>query len=215
MVGQGGSDLHITTNSAPQIRVDGAPAPLSSTSRMTPSETKQLAYSILTDNQKHRLEEDLEIDFSFGIKGLARFRANVFHQRGAIAAAFRQIPFEIQRFNELGAARDHREAVREAARAHPGHRPDRLRQVDHARRHARQDQPRARRAHRSPSRTRSSSCTRTRSAWSTSARSTPTPTASPTPCAPPCARTPTWCSSARCATWRPSSRRCASPRPAT
>ncbi len=69
---------------------------------MTPSETKQLAYSILTDNQKHRLEEDLEIDLSFGIKGLARFRANIFHQRGAIAAVFRQIPFEIKGFKELG-----------------------------------------------------------------------------------------------------------------
>ena len=65
---------------------------------MTPSETKQLAYSILTDNQKHRLEENLEIDLSFGIKGLARFRANIFHQRGAIAAVFRQIPYEIRGF---------------------------------------------------------------------------------------------------------------------
>jgi twitching motility protein PilT len=69
---------------------------------LTPVETKQIAYSILTDNQKHRLEEDLELDFSFGIKGLARFRANVFHQRGAIAAAFRQIPYEIRSFRELG-----------------------------------------------------------------------------------------------------------------
>jgi twitching motility protein PilT len=69
---------------------------------MTPSETKQLAYSILTDNQKHRLEEFLEIDLSFGIKGLARFRANIFHQRGAIAAVFRQIPYEIKGFRELG-----------------------------------------------------------------------------------------------------------------
>ena len=68
---------------------------------MTPAETKQLCYSILTDNQKHRLEEDLEIDLSFGIKGLARFRANIFHQRGAIAGVFRQIPFEIKGFKEL------------------------------------------------------------------------------------------------------------------
>ena len=101
MVGQGGSDLHITTNSAPQIRVDGHLRALNYPA-MTPSETKQLAYSILTDNQKHRLEEDLEIDLSFGIKGLARFRANIFHQRGAIAAVFRQIPFEIKGFKELG-----------------------------------------------------------------------------------------------------------------
>jgi twitching motility protein PilT len=63
---------------------------------------QSLAYSILTDNQKHRLEENLEIDLSFGIKGLARFRANIFHQRGAIAAVFRQIPYEIKTFRELG-----------------------------------------------------------------------------------------------------------------
>jgi twitching motility protein PilT len=101
MVEMGGSDLHITTNSPPQVRVDGHLRPLS-LPPMTPSETKQLAYSILTDNQKHRLEENLEIDLSFGIKGLARFRANVFHQRGAIAAVFRQIPYEIKGFRELG-----------------------------------------------------------------------------------------------------------------
>jgi twitching motility protein PilT len=101
MVEQKGSDLHITTNSPPQIRIDGKLQALSY-APLTPSETKQIAYSILTDNQKHRLEENLEIDFSFGIKGLARFRANVFHQRGAIAAAFRQIPYEILSFRDLG-----------------------------------------------------------------------------------------------------------------
>ncbi len=101
MVAQGGSDLHITTNSPPQIRVDGVLRP-QNLPPLTPSETKQLAYSILTDNQKHRLEENLEIDLSFGLKGLARFRANIFHQRGAIAAVFRQIPFEIRGFRDLG-----------------------------------------------------------------------------------------------------------------
>ena len=101
MVEQGGSDLHITTNSPPQVRVDGVLKALNMPP-LTPTETKQICYSILTDNQKHRLEEDLEIDFSFGIKGLARFRSNVFHQRGAIAAAFRQIPYEIRSFRELG-----------------------------------------------------------------------------------------------------------------
>jgi twitching motility protein PilT len=101
MVAQGGSDLHITTNSAPQVRVDGVLRSMN-LPPMTPTETKQLAYSILTDNQKHRLEENLEIDLSFGLKGLARFRGNIFHQRGAIAAVFRQIPFEIRGFRELG-----------------------------------------------------------------------------------------------------------------
>jgi twitching motility protein PilT len=69
---------------------------------MTPAETKQLAYSVMTDSQKHRFEESLELDFSFGLKGLARFRANVFNQRGATSAVFRVIPFEIKSFNQLG-----------------------------------------------------------------------------------------------------------------
>jgi len=101
MVDQGASDLHLTTNSPPQIRIDGQLQPLNFPP-MTPSQTKALSYSILTDKQKQRLEENLEIDLSFGLKGLARFRANVFHQRGAIAAAFRQIPYEIRGFRELG-----------------------------------------------------------------------------------------------------------------
>ncbi|MCB1042120.1 MAG: type IV pilus twitching motility protein PilT [Acidobacteria bacterium] len=101
MVEQGGSDLHITTNSPPQIRVDGRLIPLK-LPPLTPSETKQLCYSVLTDAQKHRLEEDLEIDFSFGVKGLSRFRANVYNQRGAIGGAFRSIPHVIPSMRELG-----------------------------------------------------------------------------------------------------------------
>jgi twitching motility protein PilT len=69
---------------------------------MTPAETKQLAYSVMTDSQKHRFEENLELDFSFGLKGLARFRANVFNQRGAVGAVFRTIPWEIKGFDALG-----------------------------------------------------------------------------------------------------------------
>ena len=68
---------------------------------MAASETKQLAYSVLTDAQKHRFEENLELDFSFGIKGLARFRGNIFNQRGAVAAVFRMIPYEIRTFQQL------------------------------------------------------------------------------------------------------------------
>src|ERR1700733_2190075 len=101
MVGQGGSDLHITTNSPPQVRADGVLKPMN-LPPMTPSETKQLAYSILTDNQKHRLEENLEIDLSFGLKGLARFRDNILHQRVAIGAVFPQIPFVVRGFRALG-----------------------------------------------------------------------------------------------------------------
>ena len=95
-----GSDLHITTNSPPQIRIHGHMTPLD-LPPLNPAETKQLAYSVMTDAQKHRFEEDFELDFSFGLKGLARFRANVFNQRGATAAVFRVIPFEIKSFNQL------------------------------------------------------------------------------------------------------------------
>jgi len=101
MTEMGGTDLHITTNTPPQIRVDGKLRPLD-LPQMTAVDTKQLAYSVLTDAQKHRFEESLELDFSFGIKGLARFRANVFMQRGAVAAAYRTIPYEIRGFQELG-----------------------------------------------------------------------------------------------------------------
>ncbi|HEX6096372.1 MAG TPA: type IV pilus twitching motility protein PilT [Thermoanaerobaculia bacterium] len=101
MVERGGSDLHVTTNSPPQIRIDGKLVPLDMPP-LTAPETKQLAYSVLTDAQKHRFEENLELDLSFGIKGLARFRANIFNQRGATAAVYRQIPYEILGFKELG-----------------------------------------------------------------------------------------------------------------
>ncbi|HET7184195.1 MAG TPA: type IV pilus twitching motility protein PilT [Terriglobales bacterium] len=95
-----GSDLHITTNTPPQIRVHGHLQPLDMPP-LTPAETKALAYSVMTDAQKHRFEEDLELDFSFGMKGLARFRANIFNQRGASGAVFRVIPFEIKSFQQL------------------------------------------------------------------------------------------------------------------
>ena len=98
----GGSDLHITTGSAPQVRVDGHLRQLEGFRQMTAGDTKQLAYSVLTDAQKHRFEEQLELDFSFGVKGLSRFRANLFNQRGAVGAVFRAIPYEIKPFEELG-----------------------------------------------------------------------------------------------------------------
>jgi twitching motility protein PilT len=101
MIEKGASDLHITTGSAPQIRVDGGLVPLNLPPLM-PAETKQLVYSVLTDAQKHKFEEENELDFSFGLKGLSRFRANVFMQRGAVAAALRTIPFKIMTFDELG-----------------------------------------------------------------------------------------------------------------
>ena len=101
LVEQSGSDLHLTTNTPPQIRVHGKLQTLDLPS-LGPAETKGLAYSVLTDAQKKRFEEALELDFSFGIRGLARFRCNVFNQRGAVAAVYRVIPETIKSFSELG-----------------------------------------------------------------------------------------------------------------
>lgn len=101
MIEHGATDLHITTASAPQIRVDGRLAPLD-LPPLTPADTKRLAYSIITDAQKHRFEEEHELDFSFGIKGLSRFRGNLFFQRGAVGAAIRAIPYKIKSIQELG-----------------------------------------------------------------------------------------------------------------
>ncbi len=101
MVEKGASDLHITTGSPPQLRIDGKLVPLK-TPPLSPVDTKQLSYSILTDAQKHKFEEESELDLSFGVKGLSRFRANIFMQRGAVAGAFRTIPFKILTFQELG-----------------------------------------------------------------------------------------------------------------
>jgi twitching motility protein PilT len=97
-----GSDLHLTTGSAPQVRIDGHLSPLDGYRMLTAADTKQLAYSVLTDAQKHRFEENLELDFSFGVKGLSRFRANLFNQRGAVGCVFRAIPYEIKAFEDLG-----------------------------------------------------------------------------------------------------------------
>ena len=100
MVQMEGSDLHITTNTPPQVRVHGHLTRLEGAA-LTPSDTKQLAYSVLTDAQKKRFEETFELDFSFGIKGLARFRVNMFNQRGAVGAVYRLIPERIRAFQEL------------------------------------------------------------------------------------------------------------------
>ena len=97
----GASDLHITTNSAPQLRVDGELRPLD-LPLLGAAETKQIVYSVLTDAQKKRFEETCELDFSFGIRGIARFRCNVFRQRGAVAAVYRLIPEVIRTVRELG-----------------------------------------------------------------------------------------------------------------
>ncbi|HZX35197.1 MAG TPA: type IV pilus twitching motility protein PilT [Thermodesulfobacteriota bacterium] len=101
LIDKGGSDLHIAAGGPPRLRINGNLQPMN-LPLVSGIETKQLCYSILTDAQKHKFEEDNELDFSFGLKGLSRFRANVFLQRGTVAGVFRAIPFQIRTIQELG-----------------------------------------------------------------------------------------------------------------
>src|ERR671920_266910 len=102
MVSKGASDLHLTAGERPKLRVDGDIVNASADQTLTPRDTMALAYSVLTDNQKKRFEMEDELDFSFGIQQLARFRGNVFKQRGCVSAAIRQIPFSVKSFQDLG-----------------------------------------------------------------------------------------------------------------
>ena len=97
-----GSDLHLSAGSPPRLRVYGELEPCEGVPALTSGETKQLAYSVLTDSQKHRFEENLELDFSFAVKSLGRFRANLFMQRGAVGMVLRLIPWKTQSFEQLG-----------------------------------------------------------------------------------------------------------------
>jgi len=104
MVQAGASDLHITTGTTPMVRVNGRMTPLAvpGSRVLLPSDTKQICYSILTEAQKRKFEENNELDFSFGVKNLARFRGNIFMQRGALGGVFRLIPYKFLTFEELG-----------------------------------------------------------------------------------------------------------------
>src|SRR5919112_5413474 len=101
MIERGASDLHITAGERPKLRVDGEIANARAEQVLTPKDTLQLAYSVLTENQKKRFEMEDELDFSFGIANLSRFRGNVFKQRGCVSMVIRQIPFQIRSFNDL------------------------------------------------------------------------------------------------------------------
>jgi twitching motility protein PilT len=102
MIEKQASDLHITANQCPKLRIDGEMTDSSVPDLLTPKDTLQLAYSVLTENQKKRFETEDELDFSFGIQNLARFRGNVFKQRGCVAMVIRMIPFNVRTFQELG-----------------------------------------------------------------------------------------------------------------
>jgi twitching motility protein PilT len=101
MIQRGASDLHITAGERPKLRVDGAIVNSQVEHVLSPKDTLQLTYSILTENQKKRFENEDELDFSFGIQTLSRFRANAFRQRGCVALAIRQIPFQITPLEKL------------------------------------------------------------------------------------------------------------------
>ena len=102
MIQHGASDLHITAGCQPKVRMHGKLEDVNVGTTLTPEMTKDLCYSILTDHQKQKFEENKELDLSFGIRGLSRFRGNVFVSRGAVAGAFRTIPYEIPSFDQLG-----------------------------------------------------------------------------------------------------------------
>jgi twitching motility protein PilT len=110
MVSQGASDLHLTAGLPPQFRIDGK---IGNTSfpALDGDDTRRLAYSILSDEQKKRFENEKELDFSFGVQGVSRFRANVFQQRGATSMAIRQIPYDIHSFEDLGLPKICRELI--------------------------------------------------------------------------------------------------------
>ncbi len=102
MLDAGASDLHLTVGEVPKIRVDGELVDSSIRQPLKPKDTLQLVYSILTENQKKRFETEDELDFSFGVQNLSRFRGNCYKQRGCVALAVRQIPYKISTIQELG-----------------------------------------------------------------------------------------------------------------
>ena len=101
MIERGASDLHLTIGTYPQIRLHGRLTPLTELEVLTPPRTQELVYSLLNEGQKQKFEEENELDFSFGIQDLSRFRCNIYRQRGAVAAAIRAIPLKIRSFEEL------------------------------------------------------------------------------------------------------------------
>src|SRR4051812_49163572 len=96
------SDLHLTAGVPPSVRVRGRLTPVEGYPKLTPADTREIIYSILTNDQRQRLETDWQLDFAYAIPGVARFRVNAYFQRSAIGAAFRVIPAEIISINDLG-----------------------------------------------------------------------------------------------------------------
>ena len=207
MVEKGASDMHITTGSPPLLRIDGSIVPLKLPPLGAGRDQAALLLGPHRGAEARSSRSTNELDLSFGVKGLSRFRANIFMQRGAVAGAFRTIPFKILTFEELGLPPIVAELAKQAARPGARHRPDRLGQVDDARGDHRQDQHRAAPAHhhdRGPDRVPAPAQELRREPARGRA---PTPRASRTRSSTSSGRTRTSCSSARCATSRRSRRR--------
>jgi twitching motility protein PilT len=102
MVQRGASDLHVSAGTRPQLRINGELVPLASFDEVPPAEAQRLIYGVLSGAQKARFEVDNELDLSFALQGLARFRCNVYRERGAVAFAIRIIPDAVRSFAELG-----------------------------------------------------------------------------------------------------------------
>ena len=186
----GASDLHLVPGAPPTVRVHGDLIPLADDEKLVPDDTRDLLYRILSTEQQKQLEVNRQLDFSYGVPGLARFRVNVHFQRGSLAAAFRHIPEELADARGARAAAVPARARDAAARpvlvtgpTGSGKSTTLASMVDEINRRSR--------ATSSRSRTRSSSCTGTSAASSRSARSAPTPRPSPRRCARRCARTRT------------------------
>ena len=148
MAERNASDLHITAGAAPTLRVHGHLVALDYPP-LDGDQTKALAYSLINAEQRERFESNHELDFSYGVIGLSRYRVNVYRQRGAVGVALRSIPHQPKSFQELGLpARDLHPADPAAQGADPDDRADRPREDDLDGRHARPDQPGAGRPHR-------------------------------------------------------------------
>ncbi len=141
------SDLHITSGAPPTIRVRGSLVPLEGMPNLTPTDTREIVYAILSSSQRQTLETDWQLDFAYSVPGVGRFRVNTFFQRGTLGAAFRLIPSETVPIEQLGLPPVVREFAKKPRGHRARHRPDRLRQVDHARLDDQRDQRDPRRAH--------------------------------------------------------------------
>jgi twitching motility protein PilT len=99
---RGGSDLHLTAGARPTIRINGQLTPLEDRPVLTPPLIQRMMYAVLTQKQREKFEEHLELDFAYAVPGKARFRVNLYRQRDALGSAFRLIPFEIKKLEDLG-----------------------------------------------------------------------------------------------------------------